>query len=305
MAIVQKSFNLDIVPGYAPPVISVSEYDIGRSYEVTLLNDGAAFTIPTGTTASIEGTLEDYVEHSIRVKRSIFNADNLTIENNKIYFELNENMTPFSGEVWCKIRLTKDNKPISTCGFIMEVDRAGVNSTDIPQAEGFEEQLRRAIATQLPAAISDVLLDYIHGYSGPDQMAIDAIKLAAHPVGSYYWSDDSTNPGSIFGGVWEAVTDVFLFAASSTIQVGDTGGSKTHTLTLNEMPSHEHDGLRYGANEIAGNLSLNAGTTSYKLQYSGSSGTSNKELHTGASGNGEAFSVMPPYLATYCWRRTA
>lgn len=304
MAIVQKSFNLDIVPGYAPPIISVSEYDIGRSYEVTLLNDGAAFTIPTGTTASIEGTLEDYVEHSIRVKRSIFNVDNLTIENNKIYFELNENMTPFSGEVWCKIRLTKDDKPISTCGFIMEVDRAGVNSTDIPQAEGFEEQLRRAIAAQLPAAISDVLLDYIHGYSGPDQMAIDAIKLAAHPIGSYYWSDDSTNPGSIFGGVWEAVTDVFLFAASSTIQAGSNGGSKTvsHTLTVQEMPSHTH--------ELGVTNSANTGGPGSKLTYKVNPETSS--YYSGddiikAAGSSQPFTIdtMPPYLATYCWRRTA
>ena len=72
MAIVQKSFTLDIVPGYAPTVIHVSEYDIGRSYEVTLLNDGIEFIIPDGTTASIEGTLEDFVEYSVRIAKSIF-----------------------------------------------------------------------------------------------------------------------------------------------------------------------------------------------------------------------------------------
>ena len=302
MAIVQKSFTLDIVPGYAPTVIHVSEYDIGRSYEVTLLNDGIEFIIPDGTTASIEGTLEDFVEYSVRIAKSIFNVDNLTISDNKIYFELNENMTPFSGQVWCKIKLSKDSKPISTCGFIMEIDRAGVSVTDIPQATGFEEQLRRAIAKQLPAAISDVFLEYMHGYSGPDQAAIDAMMLAAHPIGSYYWSDDPTDPGRIFGGVWTEVTDVFLYAAARDNQTeyraGHSGGSKTHTLTVTEMPSHTHElGMVNPNGSQVGGSKLDHTYNPASIYYSG-------EDVIKPSGGGQAFSIMPPYYATYCWRRT-
>lgn len=303
MAIVQKSFNLDIVPGYTPPVIRVSEYDIGRSYEITLLNDGVEFEIPYGTTASIEGTLEDYVEYSVRVKKAIFNVDNLTIQNNKIYFDLNEHMTPCSGQVWCKIRLTKNDQPISTCGFIMEIDRAGVNVQDIPQADGFDEQLRKAIEAQLPAAISDVVTDYLEHLVDPRDIVPSAIILAAHPIGSYYWSDDPTDPTQLFGGVWTRITDVFLFAATDSqtgYQAGDNGGSKTHTLTVNEMPSHKHS-----LGVTASGAGSGSGSKIPYIVHPDASSFYDGDDMIAASGQGQSFNTMPPYYATYCWRRVA
>lgn len=57
-----------------------------------------------------------------------------------------------------------------------------------------------------------------------------------HPVGSFYLSSKSTSPSSLFGGTWTQVTNAALRGASS---LGYTG-SDTHTLTINEMPSHRH-----------------------------------------------------------------
>lgn len=255
------------------------------------------FEIPSGTTASIEGTLEDYIEHSVRVKKAIFNVNNLTIQNNKIHFDLNEHMTPCSGQVWCKIKLTKDDQQISTCGFIMEIDRAGVNVQDIPQADGFDEQLRKAIEAQLPAAISDVVTDYLEHLVDPRDIIPSAIILAAHPIGSYYWSDDSTDPGILFGGTWDEVRDVFLFAAARDNQVGyqagDNGGSKTHTLTIDEMPSHSH-------------TVENLPTRTSGTEWVGQAGTSSVITRTTSFvGGNQPHENMPPYYATYCWRRTA
>ncbi len=80
--------------------------------------------------------------------------------------------------------------------------------------------------------------------------------LSAYPVGSIYISTVSTNPGTIFGGTWQAYgTGKTLVGVDtsdtdfSTVQ--KTGGSKTvsytpagtvgnHTLTINEMPNHGH-----------------------------------------------------------------
>lgn len=59
-----------------------------------------------------------------------------------------------------------------------------------------------------------------------------------YPVGSFYFSANSTNPSQLFGGTWEQVTGCFLFAADSSHAAGTTGGSLTmaHTHTL----SHTH-----------------------------------------------------------------
>ena len=65
--------------------------------------------------------------------------------------------------------------------------------------------------------------------------------LAAHPVGSLYWTSKKENPAVTFGGgTWKQIEDCFILAAGSTYKVEATGGKKNHTLTVDEMPSHSH-----------------------------------------------------------------
>lgn len=63
---------------------------------------------------------------------------------------------------------------------------------------------------------------------------------ASFPLGAIYMSVNSTNPGELFGGVWEALENKFLLGASSSYPVGSTGGEVNHTLTISEMPIHNH-----------------------------------------------------------------
>lgn len=65
--------------------------------------------------------------------------------------------------------------------------------------------------------------------------------LAAHPVGSLYWTNVNENPAVTFGGgTWVQIKDKFILAAGDTYTNGATGGAATVTLTENEMPSHTH-----------------------------------------------------------------
>lgn len=67
--------------------------------------------------------------------------------------------------------------------------------------------------------------------------------LAAHPVGSLYWTSSSDNPATTFGGgTWVQIKDKFILAAGDTYTNGDTGGSATVTLTTDQIPSHTHSG---------------------------------------------------------------
>ena len=65
-------------------------------------------------------------------------------------------------------------------------------------------------------------------------------KLAAHPIGSLYWSSDSTDPGQLFGGTWAQIKDCFVWAKGDSDTVNATGGAKTVTLQTANLPSHSH-----------------------------------------------------------------
>ena len=131
-----------------------------------------------------------------------------------------------------------------------------------------------------------------------------------YPVGSIYMSVNSTNPGTLFGGTWEQIQGRFLLGMSSSYPAGSQGGEAEHTLTVSEMPSHNHP--------ISGNGNASSlGTTSNALVMQGSAYPSEPALVRGGdySGNGYAYinnrggdqphNNMPPYLSVYIWKRTA
>ena len=125
--------------------------------------------------------------------------------------------------------------------------------------------------------------------------AISNLVDAIYPIGSIYMSVSSTNPGNLFGGTWSQIKDTFLLSAGDTYTAGSTGGEATHTLTVNEMPSHKH-AIPYVFGSIGGGGSwiTDAGATS---NYNPNA--------TGATGGGQAHNNMPPYLTVYMWQRTA
>lgn len=66
--------------------------------------------------------------------------------------------------------------------------------------------------------------------------------LAAHPVGSLYWTSSTDNPATTFGGgTWVQIKDKFILAAGDTYSNGATGGAATVTLTIDNMPMHNHN----------------------------------------------------------------
>ena len=128
-----------------------------------------------------------------------------------------------------------------------------------------------------------------------DDTLLKSFLLAAHPVGSYYWSSDGTSPATLFGGTWTQITGRFLLAAGGGYAVNATGGEAAHTLSVAEMPSHTHS-YAYFTNWSG---HPNAG---YRID-SDASGDSNQSIsYTGGS---QPHNNMPPYIAAYCWRRTA
>ena len=115
-----------------------------------------------------------------------------------------------------------------------------------------------------------------------------------YPVGSIYLSINDTDPSTIFGGEWELIPDIFLLGAGNLYELGDTGGEATHTLTTDEMPSHNHKWTKPESYTYSG--------SNFSVPY-GAYTTTAPTVSTANTGGGQAHNNMPPYLAVYIWKR--
>ena len=123
-------------------------------------------------------------------------------------------------------------------------------------------------------------------------------KGGAYPVGSIYLSVNSTHPSTLFGGTWQQIQNVFLLAAGSQYIAGSTGGEAEHTLTVKEMPSHNHSATfdTVDSPAFSGRYAM-VETRSVEYQR--------YQNETSNTGGNQPHNNMPPYLAVYMWQRTA
>lgn len=145
-----------------------------------------------------------------------------------------------------------------------------------------------------------------------------------YPIGSIYLSINNTNPSTWFGGTWSLIAQGRTLVGVDTNDtdfntVQKTGGNKSHThttgdhtLTVNEMPAHNHgvfsntdyrqsSGVGYwGWDLIEGycygnekNVNNGGGTRN------AGGGQAHNHGDTGSTSN------LPPYFTCYIWCRTA
>lgn len=112
-------------------------------------------------------------------------------------------------------------------------------------------------------------------------------------VGQVHISFSDTNPSELFGGTWERIRGKFLLAESDDYTIGTTGGEATHTLTVREMPSHNHESL-YAEFTSGGHSRITATTN-----------TNDMSTYSKYTGGSQPHNNMPPYIAVYMWRRIA
>ena len=125
-----------------------------------------------------------------------------------------------------------------------------------------------------------------------------SLKLLQSHVGMIVQSttlDTEAKVIAIYGGTkWTKIEGRFLLGASSAYKVNTTGGEASHTLTINEMPSHNH-------------TTYCGGTQNFAVQpvVTGAAGWNAVNALSSSSGGGQAHNNMPPYKVVYIWERTA
>lgn len=116
-----------------------------------------------------------------------------------------------------------------------------------------------------------------------------------YPIGSIYLTvNPEFDPSVTFGGTWIQIKDRFLLASGDTYVSGNTGGEATHTLTVNEIPSHKHGILTKSVG-----LEVHSGIIPSLME------NPSVEYNTENAGGGQPHNNMPPYLVVNVWQRTA
>ena len=134
-----------------------------------------------------------------------------------------------------------------------------------------------------------------------NNMQIELMKLV-FPIGSTYITQTNTNPSTILKfGTWERVKGKVLVGLDEDDtdfnEIGKTGGEKTHTLTVDEMPAHNHSAKFC---EGTGVYSVFPKGNGSNPEWGGSTNT------IANTGEGQAHNILQPYqVVGYMWRRTA
>ena len=118
-----------------------------------------------------------------------------------------------------------------------------------------------------------------------------------YPIGSIYMSVNNTNPSNWLGGMWEewgrGRVPVGVDAAQTEFStVEQTGGEKTHTLTIDEMPKHSHS--------VYAQTMTGDGANGY-----GIGNTGNISFNSTMAGGSKPHNNLQPYITCYMWKRIA
>lgn len=139
-------------------------------------------------------------------------------------------------------------------------------------------------------------------------------------VGDYCITENATSPAAEYGGVWEQVTDRFLYGAGGTETVGETGGGSGHAHTYGVSFPEYHGAptcnsqyagaltggvtgtdniaaFTYANGQFQGDATFNAALTGEEQQQS----VWLQQSVTTTSSNTE----LPPYRAVNIWRRVS
>lgn len=265
----------------------VVELEGGSSIGPSIIAD----LIPTETHESSLG---------IYISDHDYSADDFMIIGDKIYKALSAIaiggtiLTPDSGG-------SPNVNEVSLGEAIVELAAKGCDiSVLVPRINALETSVSNIIDVEIP---------YLH-------TRIDGIDPHPSHIGQIIQSttlDTMAKVINVYGGTtWIQHDGYFLRGASSGVApnsaTGD-GGEATHTLTVDEMPSHTHAQEQHRHNLGERSVYVGNGSAVAVVSYGGGSDNNALTGYSTASnqntGGNQAHNNLPPYKNVYIWERTA
>lgn len=118
----------------------------------------------------------------------------------------------------------------------------------------------------------------------------------SYAVGDVYVTTRAGDPSDLLGyGAWDRIQGRFLFAADPSHPPGTRGGSASHALTPEELPT---DASILDTSKLS-LLGRTGGSSGSQLLLT----SSVSPLAVKSLGQGQSFSLFPPYVALYVWVR--
>lgn len=139
--------------------------------------------------------------------------------------------------------------------------------------------------------------------NSPVSGGVDSFEIN-YPVGTIYKNATSAvNPATLLGfGTWSLIgPGRVLVGQGGTLQLGNTGGAKTHTLTTNQIPPHNH-AKHSNSNGYPPGNKYQGTATAVSARHSSSSSSGGGISSTGG---GVAHNNLQPYIVESIWMRTA
>ena len=180
--------------------------------------------------------------------------------------------------------------------------------------------------------------------------AVEVLPSVIFPVGAIYITAGNTNPGTFLGGTWTQIAQGRTLIGVGTLDgdtyaAGATGGAASVSLTIGQMPAHDHGGATgvqsadhthsgtvssAGGHTHATNINkwVEPGTNTGRHEMTNGVTYGGDEIQTDSAGDhthtitldnssashthavttqgdGGAHENRMPYLAVYFWQRTA
>ena len=148
------------------------------------------------------------------------------------------------------------------------------------------------------------------------QGALDATAIGnnlidiVYPIGFIITTFTYTNPSTLLANTtWvrfgEGKCVVGVSDTDADFATGATGGEKTNTLAIQNIPSHTHTYSDYIRDASYG--AQHAGAFSYAVADAAQLFQTTNTGSAGGDGNGEPTPInnLQPYISCYMWRRTA
>ncbi len=186
-------------------------------------------------------------------------------------------------------RLTSNSSSIGTLSSLTTTEKSNLvgATNEINTKVGNLSNLNTTNKSDLVNAINEVLTK-----------VNNAALNQQYPIGRIVMFYDLEDHSDYLGFTWErCIVGNFPVGYDSSDSdfnsIGKTGGEKTHTLTVNEMPSHNHPGI----------IGYTNTTGYYARLYEGSQGT--KLDGEGKTGGDQPHNNLPPYEVISYWRRIA
>lgn len=124
---ITQTHDLNLIPGFVPPVVNVTQYDkTARTLVFNLWDGETSFSVPSGAAVTIRGTKPDGNGFEYTA----------TASGSTVSMDLQQQMATCAGSVRCEVRIASGTQIIGTADFILAVKPSALNeSTPLSETE--------------------------------------------------------------------------------------------------------------------------------------------------------------------------